>query len=314
MNFPKASRFADDHDVVLVGYRGVDGSSRLDCPEVVVGAQALGRLPRREVHARVRRGASGRCARPAAGATASTSPATRCPQRVDDLEAARVALGYRRIDLLSESAGTRTAMIYAWRYPTSIHRSVMIGVNPPGHFLWDGQGHRRADPPLRRAVREGRDAAARRTDDLAASMRRTAADIPDRWWFLPIKKGNVRLASFFGLMESTSAGGAALGADDARLVALGGRRRRERVLVHVAAGRPRLPRVVRLGRRRRGRPRPTPRPPRRYFSADRRPRLDPRRPGDRLHLGRRPPGRRLAGAARTRTSTAACGRRTSRRS
>jgi hypothetical protein len=35
MNFPAASRFADDRDVVLVGYRGVDGSVRLDCPEVV---------------------------------------------------------------------------------------------------------------------------------------------------------------------------------------------------------------------------------------------------------------------------------------
>ena len=30
-------------------------------------------------------------------------------------------------------------MIYAWRYPESIHRSVMIGVNPPGHFLWDAK-------------------------------------------------------------------------------------------------------------------------------------------------------------------------------
>ena len=34
MKFAKASRLAADHDVVLVGYRGVDGSSRLDCPEV----------------------------------------------------------------------------------------------------------------------------------------------------------------------------------------------------------------------------------------------------------------------------------------
>src|SRR5438034_6075224 len=34
MEFSKASRFADEHDVVLVGYRGVDGSVRLDCPEV----------------------------------------------------------------------------------------------------------------------------------------------------------------------------------------------------------------------------------------------------------------------------------------
>ena len=52
------------------------------------------------------------------------------------MEAARTALGYSRIDLLSESAGTRTAIIYSWRYPDSIHRSVMVGVNPPGHFLY----------------------------------------------------------------------------------------------------------------------------------------------------------------------------------
>ena len=37
--------------------------------------------------------------------------------QVDDLEAARKALGYERIDLISESAGTRTALIYGWRYP-----------------------------------------------------------------------------------------------------------------------------------------------------------------------------------------------------
>ena len=41
------------------------------------------------------------------------------PERADDLDAARRALGYQRIDLVSESAGTRTAMIYAWRYPAA---------------------------------------------------------------------------------------------------------------------------------------------------------------------------------------------------
>src|SRR6516165_3454042 len=34
MKFPKASRLAARHDVVIVGYRGVDGSSVLACPEV----------------------------------------------------------------------------------------------------------------------------------------------------------------------------------------------------------------------------------------------------------------------------------------
>jgi hypothetical protein len=32
MQFKNASRFAGDRDVVLVGYRGADGSSVLDCP------------------------------------------------------------------------------------------------------------------------------------------------------------------------------------------------------------------------------------------------------------------------------------------
>ena len=75
------------------------------------------------------------------------------PERVDDLELARQRLGYGPVDLVSESAGTRTAMIYAWRYPQSIHRSVMIAVNPPGNFLWNAQDDRRADPPLRRPLR-----------------------------------------------------------------------------------------------------------------------------------------------------------------
>lgn len=42
MKFSKASRLADNHDVLLVGYRGVEGSSVLDCPEV----ESLLRRPR----------------------------------------------------------------------------------------------------------------------------------------------------------------------------------------------------------------------------------------------------------------------------
>ena len=70
-------------------------------------------------------------------------------------------------------------MIYAWRYPASIHRSVMIGVNPPGHFLWDG---RTTDEQIGRySALCAKDAScSRRTDDLKASMRHTADDIPDR--------------------------------------------------------------------------------------------------------------------------------------
>jgi hypothetical protein len=43
-----------------------------------------------------------------------------------------------------------------------------------------------------------------RTGDPAATVKATAADVPDRWGLLSIKPGNVRVASFFGLMESAA--------------------------------------------------------------------------------------------------------------
>ena len=39
MTFPQANRLAAQHDVVMVGYRGVDGSSVLNCPEVTTALQ-----------------------------------------------------------------------------------------------------------------------------------------------------------------------------------------------------------------------------------------------------------------------------------
>jgi pimeloyl-ACP methyl ester carboxylesterase len=200
MDFSKASRFADDHDVVLVGYRGVDSSVRLDCPEV---ESALKRSTDLLGGESLRAYADGfrTCAARLTDDGVDVAGYS-LAQRVDDLEAARTALGYGRIDLVSESAGTRTAMIYSWRYPESLHRSVMIGVNPPGHFLWDAKT---TDEQIGRYADlcSQDDGCSRRTDDLAASMRRTAADLPDRWFFLPIKEGNVRVASFYGLPETT---------------------------------------------------------------------------------------------------------------
>jgi pimeloyl-ACP methyl ester carboxylesterase len=209
MEFSQASRFADDRDVVLVGYRGMDGSSVLDCPEVESALKRstdlLGERSFRE-----RADAFRTCADRLSDDGVDLAGYS-LPQRVDDLEAARKALGYRRIDLLSESLGTRIAMIYAWRYPRSIHRSVMLAVNPPGHFPWDEKA---TDEQIGRyATLCGEDPTCRRrTPDLAASLRLASGNIPDRWWFLPIKEGNVKAAAFFGLMNATTDGAGPLAA------------------------------------------------------------------------------------------------------
>jgi pimeloyl-ACP methyl ester carboxylesterase len=207
--FRDVSRFADEHDVILVGYRGMDGSSVLDCPEVesemkrstdLLGEKSFGE----------RADAFRACADRLTDEGVDLDGYS-LPQRVDDLEAARKALGYDRIDLLSESAGTRTAMIYSWRYPKRIHRSVMIGVNPPGHFVWDAKT---TDEQIRRyAALCAEDSSCRsRTPDLAASLHSAYERMPENWWFLPIKEGNVEAGAFFGLMAATTDGAGPLAA------------------------------------------------------------------------------------------------------
>src|SRR4051794_1704386 len=203
MDFPLASRFAGDHDVVLVGYRGVDGSARLDCPEVA-SSRAHAREYLTAQSFRDDTSAFKSCADRLQRAGFDLAGYT-LPERADDLDAARRALGYARIDLLSESAGTRTAMIYSWRHPQRTHRSVMVGPNPPGDFLWDAKTT--GEQIRRYAALCARDEGCRgRTPDLAASIHAASTDLPKRWLFLPVKRGNAQLGAFFGLINATTDG------------------------------------------------------------------------------------------------------------
>jgi len=209
MEFPDASRFTANHDVVLVGYRGVDGSVRLDCPEVSSAMEHSGDLLGEQSFRAV--AAAFRSCADRLRSDGVDLAGYSIPEEVDDLEAARRALGYHQIDLVSESAGTRVAMIYAWRYPKSIHRSVMIGVNPPGNFLWDAKT---TGEQIRRYAALCAQAAScrSRTPDLAASLKSVFAHVPSHWLFLPIKKGDFKAAAFFGLINETSAGGGGIAA------------------------------------------------------------------------------------------------------
>ena len=93
MTFPAASRFADRHDVVLVGYRGVDGSSKLDCPEVTSAReQARGFLTEKAMRADA--AAYKDCAERLQDDGFDLAGYT-LPQRVDDLDAARKRAGLR---------------------------------------------------------------------------------------------------------------------------------------------------------------------------------------------------------------------------
>ncbi|MCU1491989.1 MAG: cysteine proteinase [Acidimicrobiaceae bacterium] len=201
MTFPQANRLAAQHDVVMLGYRGVDGSSVLNCPEVTAAvnnsADYLGKASLTAYSQ-----AFAACAKRLERSGGDLAGYTLAEQ-ADDINAARAALGYKHIDLLSESAGTRLAMTYQWRYPKTVDRSVMVGVNPPGNFLYSGA---EIDQGIERysALCANQPACRARTGNLAASMQHTANDIPKSWYSLPIEPGDVLVGTFLGLTEATA--------------------------------------------------------------------------------------------------------------
>lgn len=198
---PEWSR--DTHDFVLVGFRGVDGSERLACPEFEQSlATSIGDLLSARAIAD-RRAATDRCAsrlrRDGVDLVGYTMH-----EVVDDVDAAREALGIDRLLLYSESYGTRLAQIYAHRHREHVARSVMVGVNPPGRFIWEAA---QLDTVL---LEYGRlctqDPACRaNTPDLPAAVSRVVHDMPTRWGPFPIHRGVVLLAAFQLLFSQESA-------------------------------------------------------------------------------------------------------------
>jgi pimeloyl-ACP methyl ester carboxylesterase len=189
------------HDVLLVGYRGVDDAEPLACPEVERAITVAAPLSDQ--------GRAGMAA--SAHACAARLAARGIDLRrytifdvVEDLEDARRAIGAPAVALLSRSYGTRVAQDYARLHPAAVARSAMFGVNPPGHFRWF--------PPVTDAVLDrygalcAADAGCRaRTPDLAGAVRRQLNRSDHAWLGLPIRRDKVEVAGFFLLTSRSTA-------------------------------------------------------------------------------------------------------------
>ena len=127
------------------------------------------------------------------------------PAVVDDMESARIALGYDRINLFSESYGTRVAQIYAYMHPQSLRRIVQIGVNTPGHFLYyPAQVDKLLGYVSQLCAQDA--SCSSRTPDLAQTIYTVNRNMPNHWLFFPIDPDTVRLGSqFFLYSDSTMA-------------------------------------------------------------------------------------------------------------
>jgi len=107
-------------------------------------------------------------------------------------------LGYPRIHLLSQSYGTRVAQLYAYLYPNSLYRSAMLGVNPPGRFVWEPETIDQQLEYFGQLCAQDADCQSR-SPDLAETMRQVLDHLPKRWLFIPIDPGKVRAMTFMGI-------------------------------------------------------------------------------------------------------------------
>jgi pimeloyl-ACP methyl ester carboxylesterase len=200
VQFEYLEGLVDQHDFVQVGYRGVDGSVVLDCPEI---SESIRNAPGDLLSDVALQGyseASTRCAERLLAEGIDLAGYT-INETIDDVEAARIALGYGRINLLGESYGARLEMIYEWMYPDSLQRVVIVAVNPPGHLLWKANDIDEQIADYAQLCARDIECSSR-TGDLVASMRHVSDNMPDHWLFIPIDESGVKTLTFVMLMES----------------------------------------------------------------------------------------------------------------
>jgi pimeloyl-ACP methyl ester carboxylesterase len=200
VKFQYLDGLVQEYDVVQVGYRGVDGSVSLDCPEIGAAIQSApgDLLGDAGLDSYTKAGAACASRLESEGVDLAGYTMT---EVIDDLEAARQALGYDRINLLGESYGTRLEIIYQSMYPENLNRVVMVAVNPPGHFVWNAKAvDAQLEDYAKLCAQDAKCSA--RTDDLIASMRHVSENMPKRWLFFPIDAGAVKLVSFVMFMET----------------------------------------------------------------------------------------------------------------
>ena len=192
-----------NHDVVMVGYRGAEGTVTLSCPDANrqvkahQGKDVFSEKARAEGVAAIKQ-----CAAALEEAGVDLSGYT-IPGVVEDMETARIALGYESVNLFSVSYGTRIAQLYAYMHPDSLRRMVLIGVNTPGHFIWD-----RADfDKMIEHISElcAQDAAcSSRTNDFAQTMYDVNHNMPERWLFFTIDPDTVRVGAHSMFFSTTT--------------------------------------------------------------------------------------------------------------
>nr|WP_315171801.1 alpha/beta fold hydrolase [uncultured Flavobacterium sp.] len=200
-NIPDKISNADllkNHDFVFVGYRGADGSIQLKSKELTKAMKGLNDQLLSDASLdniqKIKKDYFEKLKSNGIDINSYT-----IMNVIEDMEYARKALNYKKINLLSGSYGTRVALIYSYKYPSVIHRTVMDGPNPPGHFLWY--------PEKTEEILSKWDSIYKNNNkgSIKDAMDKAFKNMPEKWSIFKLDKDKIKAATFLFLFSTETA-------------------------------------------------------------------------------------------------------------
>jgi len=191
----------EHHDIIMVGYRGVDSSVSLDTPEYVEVRRNMVTLSRENIE---KMGKAASADLKKLEEQGVDLDGYNIVELIDDMEVAREGFGYATVNLYAGSYGTRLTYIYSLRYPKSIHRSFMYAINPPGRFVWHAE---MIDKQIRYYgdLWKNDPEAVAKSPDIVKTMQNVLESLPQEWNGLKIFPYRVKYATNFMLVHTDDA-------------------------------------------------------------------------------------------------------------
>ncbi len=121
---------------------------------------------------------------------------------VDDFEDIRRKLGHQKINLYSGSYGTRVALLYSYRYPESIKRSLMFGVNPPGHCIWYPEMTTRI---IQRYDSINKVQSGSGNISIEENIKQSFKKMPERWSLFKLDADKIKMGTFCLMFSKSTA-------------------------------------------------------------------------------------------------------------
>jgi pimeloyl-ACP methyl ester carboxylesterase len=127
--------FLKNHDVVIIGYRGADGNS-------VFHSKRVGKAMQGQRHQLLSDKSLNNASKTFKKYLARLEhkgidlDKYTVMDVIEDIEYVRRSMEVPQLHFYSASYGTRVALLYSYKYPQHVGRTIMTGANPPGHFLW----------------------------------------------------------------------------------------------------------------------------------------------------------------------------------